>query len=169
MGGALMSSQTYALPSAQLDKGNQLLSVRIGDQEFAMSIMAIREIRGWIASTPLPHAPPYIKGMINLRGTVLAIIDLAVRLGLSSREPTAASVVVVVEMGDKVVGLLVDAVSDIITVTDDMRQMTPDTGEAVSRAYVESLIMINERIIGIISLASVMPHDPILELELEKA
>jgi purine-binding chemotaxis protein CheW len=164
-----MSSQTFALPGVKANKGNQLLSVRVGDQEFAMSIMAIREIRGWIASTPLPHAPLYIKGMINLRGQVLAIIDLAVRLGLPSREPTAASVVVVVELDDKVVGLLVDAVSDIITVTDDMRQVTPDTGEAVSRAYVESLIMINERIIGIISLAAVMPSHPVLELELERA
>lgn len=151
------------------DTGNQLLSVRVGDQEFAMTIMAIREIRGWINSTPLPHAPPYIKGMINLRGTVLAIIDLAVRLGLPSREPTTASVVVVVEMGDKAVGLLVDAVSDIITVTDQMRQITPDTGDAVSRAYVESLIMINERIIGILSLATVIPQEQLQTLELQHA
>jgi purine-binding chemotaxis protein CheW len=72
-------------------------------------------------------------------------------------------------MGEKVAGLLVDAVSDIITVTDDMRQMTPDTGDSASRAYVESLIMINERIIGILSLPSVMPQDPVLRLELEPA
>lgn len=151
------------------DTGNQLLSVRVGDQEFAMTIMAIREIRGWINSTTLPHAPPYIKGMINLRGTVLAIIDLAVRLGLPSHEPTAASVVVVVEMGDKAVGLLVDAVSDIITVTDQMRQITPDTGDAVSRAYVESLIMLDERIIGILSLPAVIPQEQVLALELQQA
>lgn len=151
------------------DTGNQLLSVRVGDQEFAMTIMAIREIRGWINSTALPHAPAYIKGMINLRGTVLAIIDLAVRLGLPSREPTAASVVVVVEMGDKAVGLLVDAVSDIITVTDQMRQITPDTGDAVSRAYVESLIMLDERIIGILSLPAVIPQEQVAELELQEA
>jgi purine-binding chemotaxis protein CheW len=151
------------------DTGNQLLSVRVGDQEFAMTIMAIREIRGWINSTTLPHAPPYIKGMINLRGTVLAIIDLAVRLGLPSREPTAASVVVVVEMGDKAVGLLVDAVSDIITVTDQMRQITPDTGDAVSRAYVESLIMLDERIIGILSLSAVIPQEQVLALEFQGA
>ncbi|GAB0116634.1 chemotaxis protein CheW [Acidisoma sp. 7E03] len=151
------------------DTGNQLLSVRVGDQEFAMTIMAIREIRGWINSTPLPHAPSYIKGMINLRGTVLAIIDLALRLGLPSREPTPASVVVVIEMGDKAVGLLVDAVSDIITVTDQMRQITPDTGDAVSRAYVESLIMINERIIGILSLSAVIPQEQVAALDLEHA
>jgi purine-binding chemotaxis protein CheW len=164
-----MPALTYGAPSTAVDRGNQLLSVRVGDQEFAMTIMAIREIRGWLASTPLPHAPSYIKGMINLRGSVLAIIDLAVRLGLQSHEPTAASVVVVIEMGDKVAGLLVDAVSDIITVTEDMRQMTPDTGDSASRAYVESLIMINERIIGILSLPSVMPQDPVMRLELETA
>jgi purine-binding chemotaxis protein CheW len=164
-----MPAMTYGAPSAPADKSNQLLSVRVYDQEFAMTIMAIREIRGWIASTPLPHAPPYIRGMINLRGSVLAIIDLAARLGLQSREPTAASVVVVIEMGDKVAGLLVDAVSDIITVTDDMRQMTPDTGDSTSRAYVESLIMINERIIGILSLPAVMPQAPVLGRELETA
>jgi len=164
-----MPALTRETASAATDRGNQLLSVRVGDQEFAMTIMAIREIRGWITSTPLPHAPSYIKGMINLRGSVLAIVDLAVRLGLPSREPTAASVVVVIEMGDKVAGLLVDAVSDIITVTADMRQMTPNTGDSASRAYVESLIMINERIIGIISLPSVMPQESDLPLELERA
>lgn len=164
-----MSKPAPSPSSALRDKGNQLLSVRVGDQEFAMSIMAIREIRGWITSTPLPHAPSYIKGMINLRGTVLAIIDLAARLGLPSRDPTPASVVVVVEMGDKAVGLLVDAVSDIITVTEDMRQVTPDTGEAVSRAYIESLIMINQRIIGILSLTAVIPQEQIQNLELQGA
>ena len=164
-----MPVPTFNTPSTAKDRSNQFLSVRVGDQEFAMTIMAIREIRGWIASTPLPHAPSYIRGMINLRGSVLAIVDLAVRLGHYSREPTAASVVVVIEMGDKVVGLLVDAVSDIITVTDEMRQNTPDTGDSHSRAYVESLIMINERIIGIISLPSVMPQDSVLDHEMDMA
>ncbi|HEX3984832.1 MAG TPA: chemotaxis protein CheW [Acidisoma sp.] len=164
-----MSQPAQSLTSASRDKGNQLLSVRIGDQEFAMSIMAIREIRGWITSTPLPHAPPYIKGMINLRGTVLAIVDLAARLGLPSRDPTPASVVVVVEMGDKAVGLLVDAVSDIITVTEDMRQVIPDTGDSVSRTYIENLIMTNQRIIGILSLSTVIPQEQISGLELQPA
>jgi purine-binding chemotaxis protein CheW len=164
-----MPALTYKIPSAAVDLGDRLISVRIGDQEFAMTVMAIREIRGWIASTPLPHAPPYIKGMINLRGRVMAIIDLAVRLGFQPHEPTAASVVVVIEMGDKVAGLLVDAVSDIFNVTEDMRQMTPNTGDSASRAYVESLIMINDKIIGILSLPSVMPQDPVSRCELEMA
>src|SRR6201999_417455 len=115
-----------------MNESNQLLCVRLGDQEFALNIRAVREIRGWISSTPLPHAPPYIKGMINLRGSVLAILDLAERLGLPSVPANATSVVVVIEEGERVIGLLVDAVSDIITETAEMRQVPPETGSAAS-------------------------------------
>jgi purine-binding chemotaxis protein CheW len=147
----------------------ELLSVRIGTQEFAMDIRSIREIRGWIASTHLPHAPSFIKGMINLRGTVLVVIDLAQRLGLPPLEPSPASVVVVVvEDGDKVAGLLVDAVCDIITVTDDMRQPTPETGTSMPRKYIEGLIMMENRIIGIISIPALMP-DAAVQALLEAA
>ncbi len=139
------------------EHGNELLSIRIGEQEFAMDIRSIREIRGWIASTPLPHAPSYVKGMINLRGTVLLVIDLAERLGLVSREPNAASVVVVVESGNRVAGLLVDAVCDIITVTDEVRQATPDAGSRSSHEYIEGLIMRESRIISIVSIPAIMP------------
>jgi len=150
------------------ERRTELLSVRIGAQEFAMDIRSIREIRGWIASTHLPHAPSFIKGMINLRGTVLVVIDLAERLGLPPLEPTAASVIVVVEHGDKVAGLLVDAVCDIIIVTDDMRQATPETGDSTSREYVEGLIMIDSRIISIVSIPSLMPSTEV-EAMLEAA
>ncbi len=144
-------------PAAR-DGRSELLSIRIGEQEFALDIRAIREIRGWITSTHLPHAPGYIKGMINLRGSVLVVIDLAERLGLQSQAPNAASVVVVVETPERVVGLLVDAVCDIITVTDDMRQQTPDTGSSASRTFIEGLVMLDSRIISVVSIQAIMPE-----------
>ncbi|MGP8026697.1 MAG: chemotaxis protein CheW [Acidocella sp.] len=142
----------------------ELLSVRSGAQEFAMDIRSIREIRGWIASTYLPHAPGFIKGMINLRGTVLVVVDLAVRLGLPAWEPGPASVVVVVEAGDKVAGLLVDAVCDIITVTDDMRQPIPETGTAAPKEFLEGLVMLDNRIISVISIPALMPDAEMQEM-----
>jgi len=151
-------NQVFQRAANQPERRSELLSVRIGAQEFAMDIRSIREIRGWIASTHLPHAPSYIKGMINLRGTVLVVIDLAERLGLPAQEPNAASVVVVVETGTKVAGLLVDAVCDIITVTDDMRQATPETGSDASREFIEGLIMMDNRIISIVSIPAIMPE-----------
>jgi purine-binding chemotaxis protein CheW len=148
---------------------DQLLCVRIGDQEFALSICAIREIRGWISSTPMPHAPSYIKGMINLRGSVLAIIDLAERLGLPSAVPNTSSVVVVIEAGEQVIGLLVDAVSDIITATDEMRQVAPETGRAASREFVEGLLMRDKQIISVLSIPAIMPKVTAIEADLAAA
>ncbi|HTQ70848.1 MAG TPA: chemotaxis protein CheW [Acidocella sp.] len=139
----------------------EFLSVRLGTQEFAMDIRSIREIRGWIASTQLPYAPPFIKGMINLRGSVLVVVDLAQRLGLAGSAPDAASVVVVVECGERTVGLLVDAVCDIITVTDDMRQKTPETGSDVPKSFIEGLVMMESRIISILSIPVLIPAEEI--------
>jgi purine-binding chemotaxis protein CheW len=153
--------QVYQRHASHGERRNELLSVRIGTQEFAMDIRSIREIRGWIASTHLAHAPSFIKGMINLRGAVLVVIDLAQRLGLPPQEPNAASVVVVVESGDKVAGLLVDAVCDIITVTDDMRQPTPETGTGAPKEFIEGLIMMDSRIISIVSIPALMPDDAV--------
>ncbi|MHB8286730.1 MAG: chemotaxis protein CheW [Caulobacteraceae bacterium] len=138
-------------------QNTELLSVRIGEQEFALGIMSVREIRGWSSSTPLPHAPPYIKGMVNLRGLVVAIVDLAERLGLPTGEPTASSVVVVAEIGDQVVGLLVDAVCDIITVTDDMIQPSPSVGSGPANEAVQGLVILDGRIVSVIRVDAILP------------
>src|ERR1700754_299029 len=96
----------------------ELIAFRIGDQEFCVDIMSVREIRGWTQATAMPHAPHYMMGVINLRGAVLPIIDLSARLGMKLAEPTARHVIIVAQVKRNVVGLLVDAVSDILTITD---------------------------------------------------
>ncbi len=149
------------LQTGTLGRGAELLSVRLGDQEFALDIMSVREIRGWIASTPLPHAPPYIKGMINLRGVILAIVDLAERLALPTHEPNASSVVVVVEIRGRVVGLVVDGVCDIITVTDDMVQSPPDMGSDPAHQLVEGLLTLEGRIVSVIHMTAILPFEPV--------
>ena len=146
------------------NKNAEFLSIRLGDQEYAIDICSIREIRGWIASTYLPFAPDYIKGMINLRGSVLVVVDLARRLGLPATELTPASVVVVVESGSTSTGLLVDAVCDIITVTDAMRQGTPETGSAVPKQYVDGLVMLENRIISVLAVSSIVPDEQIQKM-----
>src|SRR5580698_8380818 len=117
----------------------ELISFRIGAQEFCGDIMAVREIRGWTVATALPQSPGFVRGVINLRGAVLPIVDLAARLGFEGSETSERSVIIVAQIGEQVVGLLVDAVSDILTVTDDVIQPTPDVASDTAKTFVRGL------------------------------
>ncbi len=142
----------------------ELISFRIGAQEFCVDIMAIREIRGWTAATALPQSPSFVKGVINLRGAVLPIVDLASRLGFESTEASDRNVIIVAQIGEQVVGLLVDAVSDILTVTDDVIQPTPDVASETAKSFIRGLIAMDGRMISLIGLERVLP-----DMELEAA
>jgi purine-binding chemotaxis protein CheW len=142
----------------------ELISFRVGAQEFCVDIMAVREIRGWTAATALPQSPDYVRGVINLRGAVLPIVDLASRLGFASAETTARHVIIVAQIGAQQVGLLVDAVSDILTVTDAMVQPTPEVASDSAKAFIRGLIALDGRMISLIGLDHVLP-----DLELEAA
>ena len=135
----------------------ELIAFRIGEQEFCVDIMAVREIRGWVQATPLPRSPPFVRGVINLRGAVLPILDLAARLGLPAPEPTARHVIIVTQVGTQIVGLLVDAVSDIITVREDTVQPPPELVSGRVRTFVQGLLAIDTRMVSLISLQHVMP------------
>ena len=135
----------------------ELISFRIGTQEFCVDIMAVREIRGWTSATPIPHSPNYVRGVINLRGAVLPIVDLAARLGFAITEPSARSVIIVAHIGDRTVGLLVDAVSDILTVSDDLVQPTPDVTCDTVKAFVKGILAVDDRLISLVSLDRVLP------------
>jgi purine-binding chemotaxis protein CheW len=95
----------------------QYITFIANGQEFAANIMAIREIRGWTDTTALPHVPDFVRGVINLRGNVLPVVDLKARLGLGMTDATPKHVIIVIAHGNKTTGILVEAVSDIITVS----------------------------------------------------
>lgn len=138
--------------------GRELIAFRIGDQEFCVNIMSVREIRGWTKATPMPHAPRYVLGVINLRGVVLPIIDLSARLGMKPAEPTVRHVIIVTQVMDKVVGLLVEAVSDILTISEDDIQPTPDMSSEFERTFARGVLAIDKRMICLIELEAVFPH-----------
>ena len=140
------------------DTQRELIAFRIGRQEFCVDIMSVREIRGWTPATPLPRSPGYMKGVINLRGTVLPIIDLGARLGLKTSEPTARHVIMVVHIGDRTIGLLVDAVSDIINMSDDLVQPTPDVASDQVKTFVKGLFALDGRMVSLIALDRVLPE-----------
>ena len=138
-------------------KPRELISFIIGKQEFCVDIMSVREIRGWTPATQLPRAPGFVRGVINLRGIVLPVIDLAERLGFFPAEPTPRHVIIVAQTGRQIVGLLVDAVSDIIALPSDKVQQTPDVGSEAAHSFVVGVMPIDDRMISLIALESVMP------------
>ena len=130
----------------------ELLTFRLSDQEYSLDIMCVREIRSWTKATPMPHAPSFMRGVINLRGTVLPVMDLGERLGLPRRESSERNVIIVVKQGEAMTGLLVDAVSDIITVKQDDLQPPPDTAGQSASAVIRSLTLIDDRMIRVLDL-----------------
>ena len=129
----------------------------ISDALAQIGIMSVREIRGWTPATALPHAPAFVRGVINLRGIVLPIVDLADRLGFPPAEPTPRHVIVVAQTGRNVIGLLVDAVSDIIVQPADKIQSTPDIGSDSAKSFVLGVMAIEDRMVSLIALDSIMP------------
>jgi purine-binding chemotaxis protein CheW len=138
-------------------KGRELIAFNIGAQEFCIATTAVREIRGWTPVTRLPHAPAFVLGVVNLRGAVLPIIDLAVRLGFPASQPTARHAIIVAELNQQIAGLLVDGVSDIFTAGQDQIQPTPDVAAEAARQFLSGVIAIDGRLINIIDVASLLP------------
>ncbi len=136
--------------SSSPDHGYELLAFRVGEQEFCIDITSVREIRGWTPTTPLPHAPAFVKGVVNLRGTAVPVIDLNERLGFHLSEPGPQHVIVVVHVGSELAGLLVDGVSGIVTATDGMIQPVPPIAASRTRNYVEGLLTVEDRMVGVL-------------------
>ena len=142
----------------EANDSRELIAFRIGSQEFCVDIMSVREIRGWTPATPLPRSPGYMKGVINLRGTVLPIIDLGARFGLTTSEPTARHVIMVAHIGSRMVGLLVDAVSDILQMSDAAVQPTPDVASDRVKTFVQGILSLDGRMISLIDLEHILPQ-----------
>ncbi|HYE88295.1 MAG TPA: chemotaxis protein CheW [Vicinamibacterales bacterium] len=133
-----------------------MIVFRIGGQEFCVDIMSVREIRGWTPATVLPRSPGYVRGVINLRGAVLPIVDLAARLDFQAASATSRHVIVVVQIGTQIIGLLVDAVSDILSLGDSQVQPTPSVAAESARAFVYGLVALEGRMINLLRLDSVL-------------
>jgi len=136
----------------QLSSMLEIIAFHLGDQQFCIKTTAIREIRGWAAATPLPHSPPHVLGMINLRGSVIPVIDLAARLGVHSATDTSRSAIVVAEVGTNIVGLVVDRVSDILSISSKLIQPVPDLGTAFDPNFSRGIIPLEQGMVCFLNL-----------------
>lgn len=135
----------------------ELLTFKVGGEDYAIDVAATREIRGWATPSELPDSPPHILGVINLRGDVVPLMDLAARIGLKTPEINERSVIIVTEVESGRLGLLVDAVSDIIAPSEDEMQPPPEAAACGDNPCVRALTIIGEKMVRVLELSSVMP------------
>ncbi|MCF7699515.1 chemotaxis protein CheW [Loktanella sp. M215] len=140
-----------------IEDERELVTFRVGDQDFCIDIIHVREIRGWTPATVLPHAPEYVLGVINLRGAIVPIVDLARRLGLAKTDLGDRHVIVIAVVADQTVGFLVDAVSDIIGVAPQLIQPTPDITAQTTQRFIQGVIALEQRMLRLIDISAVLP------------
>lgn len=130
----------------------ELITFEIAGQIFALDIMAIREIRAWTPVTPMPRVPHYVSGVVNLRGTVLPVIDLAARLGWQPTEATPRHAIIVCQVNGQSQGLIVDSVSDIVGLNTENLQPAPTAGHDEVVPFLEGLVAIEEKMVMVLDL-----------------
>ena len=141
----------------------ELITFEVGGQVFGLDIMAIREIRAWTPVTRLPRVPHYVAGVVNLRGTVLPVIDLAARLGWEPTEPTPRHAIIVTQLNHQASGLIVESVSDIVNISPDQLQPPPVTSNDSIVMFLEGLAAIDDRMVMVLNLPALSDAGQICE------
>jgi purine-binding chemotaxis protein CheW len=138
----------------------QYLTVNLGAEEYGADILAVREIRGWTPVTRIPQAPHYVLGVLNLRGAIVPVLDLRLRFGLPAVEYGATTVTVIVTVAGRNFGVVVDAVSDVLTVQGGDIRPVPDMGTTVDTEYLKGLVSIGERMVLLLDVDKLLqPQD----------
>ena len=154
-------SQSAAIADPSVTPANaagssQYVTFVCGDVEYGVEILRVQEIKGWEGVTRVPYTPPYLLGVMNLRGVIVPVIDLRARLGLASRPFDSSTVVIVVRVdlavGEKTVGIVVDAVSEVYNVADDAVKPTPDLGAGADDACVSGLTSVDDKMVMLLDL-----------------
>lgn len=145
------TSATTARGSSQ-----QFLTFTIGEEEYGIDIMTVREIKGWSDTTRLPNTPDYMRGVMNLRGLIIPIFDLRARFTQQLTAATAKHVTIVIAAGDRTVSILADTVSDILTVSGDEIKPAPEMESTIDGRYVTGLIAVGERMVVVLDLETLL-------------
>lgn len=147
----------------QSGEGDQYLTFILAGEEYGLDILRVQEIRGWTNTTPIPNAPVYVKGVINLRGTIVPIIDLRQRFNMPLLEYGQTTVVIVVrvlgEHKERIMGIVVDAVSEVYSLDSSKCQPPPDLGMAMGEQFISGLTTVDEKMIILIDLDKLLNLD----------
>lgn len=145
---------------AQTNTDSLCLTFRLSDQDYGIAISKVQEIREWTKVTPLPNSPAYIRGMLNLRGAIVPVIDLRLRFGLEALASDGAPVIIVVNVGNRLAGILVDTVSDVVSVDPSQRRTLPEFEGHANRRFIDGLAQIDDHLMVLLNIDQlVTPED----------
>jgi purine-binding chemotaxis protein CheW len=144
--------------------GSQYLTFTLGDEEYGVDILKVQEIKGYSAITPIPNTPPYIKGVMNLRGTIIPVVDLRTKFAMAGTAYTRFTVIIVVAVGTKVVGLVVDAVSDVLNIPQADVQPAPDFGCQADTRFINGMAKAGDKLIVLLDIDKVLGAEEIAAL-----
>jgi purine-binding chemotaxis protein CheW len=134
----------------------EFLTFALGSEEYGVDILKVKEIRGYDAVTRLPDAPDYIKGVINLRGTIVPVVDMRLKFRLERAEYTALTVMIVLNVADRVVGMVVDSVSDVVQLSAEQVRAVPEIGATIDRQFLTGISTLNERMLILLDIERLM-------------
>ena len=136
--------------------GSEFLTFTLGSEEYGMDILKVQEIRGYDAVTTLANTPAFIKGVINLRGSIIPIVDLRIRFNLGTIEYNQLTVVVILNLGMRMVGVVVDSVSDVLSLMSEQIRQTPNLTAGLDSRYITGLGTVGERMLILVDIEKLM-------------
>jgi purine-binding chemotaxis protein CheW len=164
-----VSAEAIRKPELDDNAAKQYLTFLLAEEEYGIDILKVREIRGWQQPTMLPNSVDYVLGVINLRGTVVPIIDLRRRFSMEKSQFGKTTVVVVVKVSgrdkDRTIGIVVDAVSEVYNVADEQVRPAPDLGGAISTEFVKGLATLDEKMIILLDIDKLISDGVLKEIE----
>ncbi len=142
---------------ASADSG-QYLTLRLGEEDYAIDIMRVQEIRSYEEPTRMANSPSFIKGVINLRGVIVPIVDLRMKLNLSTVDYTEFTVVIILKIKDTVIGAVVDAVSDVVTLDSKTIKPAPQFESAIDSRFILGLAQVAERMLIVMNMEALLSN-----------
>jgi purine-binding chemotaxis protein CheW len=142
--------------SALASVSGEYLAFTLGSEEYGVEILKVQEIRGYEAPTKIPNAPPFIKGVVDLRGIIVPIVDMRIKFDLADVRYDTFTVVIILNLVGRVVGMVVDGVSDVLTLAPEQIRAAPEFGSAVDAEYVTGLGAIDERMLILVDIEKLM-------------
>ena len=134
---------------------NQILAFELGSEQYGFDILKVQEIKGYSAITPIPNAPHYMKGVMNLRGTVVPVLALREKFGMESLPYDKFTVIIVVTVASRVIGLMVDAVSDVMTLTESL-EPPPELGTAVDTSFITGMAKVGDKFVVVLDIGQLV-------------